>query len=89
MPESNSIDSYEYPCSSLQPHRHLFCLGEGAAENFCSNSFLAKPGCFENKPWCYTTDPRVGGKSALLRCAKSPGTISEVINIMFYILNHT
>ena len=72
MPEFNSIESCEYPCSFLQPHKHMFCFGEAAAENFCSNSFVAKPGCYESKPWCYTTDPKVKWEECNIPMCEKP-----------------
>jgi len=50
----------------------MFCFGEAAAENFCSNSFVAKPGCYESKPWCYTTDPKVKWEECNIPMCEKP-----------------
>ncbi|KAK2193210.1 hypothetical protein NP493_16g00044 [Ridgeia piscesae] len=45
--------------SSHTIHHHWECPGEAVNDNYCTNSFVGKPGCFKSRPWCYTTDPKV------------------------------
>ena len=70
-----------YSCNNvplfLQPHKHNHCRGEAARENYCTNSFGRKKGCFEKKPWCYTTNPKKRWELCDIPMCKTGATSKE------------